>query len=61
MTPAILLPARFVRYGAEWFLFSVADRFDAISRNSSLDERIFHSVRAIRSQGQVIFRGAAFV
>src|ERR1700704_3909086 len=61
MTPAILLPARLVRYGAEWFFFSVADGFDAISGYSSLNQRILHRVCTVSSQCKVIFRGAAFV
>src|SRR5208282_2579700 len=57
----ILLPATFVRLGAEWFLLAVADGLDAIAADSGLDERILHGVRAIGAQGEVIFGGAALV
>src|SRR5260370_17378012 len=59
--PAILLKASFVRLGAERFLFAVADGFDAIAADSSLDERILYRVRAIGAEGQVIFGRAALV
>src|ERR1700687_4812470 len=58
---AALLPATLVRLGAERFLFAVADGLDAIAGTSSLDERVFHRVRAIGAQGQVIFGRAALV
>src|ERR1019366_2068649 len=56
---AVLLPATFVRLGAERLLFAVADGFDAIAADSSLDERVLHRVRAAGAQGQVVFGRAA--
>src|SRR6266478_10233462 len=58
---AVLLPATFVRLGAERFLLAVADGLDAIAAHSSLDERILYRVRAIGAEGEVIFGGAALV
>jgi hypothetical protein len=55
VSASILLITTFVRFGAERFLFAIADGFDAIAANSCLDERIFHSIRTIRAQGQVVF------
>src|ERR1700685_1506341 len=46
---AILLPAPLVRFGAEWLLFPVADGFDAIATNPSLDERILDGVGTVRA------------
>src|SRR5208282_2179536 len=61
VSAAVLLPAAFVRLGAERFLFAVAEGLDAIAGHSSLDDRILHRVRAIGAQGQVIFGRAALV
>src|SRR5258708_39217624 len=61
VTAAVLLPATFVRLGAERFLFAVADGLDTIAANSSLNERVLHRVRAAGAEGQVIFGRAALV
>ena len=55
VTTAVLLPATFVRFGTERLLLAVTEGFDAITRNSSLDERILDRVRAVRAGGEVIF------
>src|SRR5271166_2413323 len=61
VTAAVLLPATFVRFGAERLFFAVTDGFDAIAGDSSLDERILYGVGAIGAQGQVIFGRTALV
>src|SRR5208282_1238117 len=61
VTATVLLPATFVRLGAEWFLFAVADGLDAIAADSGLDKRILYRVGAIGAQGQVIFCRSALV
>jgi len=61
VSAAVLLPATFVRLGAERFLLAVADGLDAIAANSSLDKRVLDRVRAASAQGQVIFGRAALV
>ena len=58
---AILLPAGFVRFGAERFFLAVADRLDAIAAHAALNEGILYRVGAIRAQRQVVFSGAALV
>src|ERR1700692_3702457 len=61
MSPAVLLPATFVRLSAEWLLFAEADGLDATATYSSLDQRILHRICAVGAQGQVIFGRAALV
>src|SRR6202162_1163827 len=61
VSAAVLLPATFVGFGAEWFLFAVADGLDTVAADSSLDERVLHRVRATGTQGQVIFGRATLV
>jgi hypothetical protein len=52
---AVLLPATFVRLGAERFFLAVADGLDAIAAHSRLDQRILYGVGAIGAESQVIF------
>jgi hypothetical protein len=61
MSPAVLLPAGFIRYGAERFFFSVADGFDAVAGNTSLYQSTFDRIGAIGTESKVIFRRAALV
>src|ERR1035441_2288446 len=50
---AVLLPAAFVRLGAERLFLAVADGFDAIAGDSSLDERILHRIGAIGASARL--------
>src|ERR1700693_6323511 len=61
VSAAVLLPATFVGFGAERFLFAVADGLDTVAAHSSLDERVLYRVRATGTQGQVVFGRAALV
>src|SRR5208282_4317390 len=61
VSTAVLLPATFVRLGAERFLFAHGHGLDAIAAHSSLDERILHRAGAIGAEGEVIFGRAALV
>src|ERR1700686_3928772 len=61
VSAAVLLPAAFVRLGAERLLLAVADGLNTITANSSLDERVLHRVRAAGAEGKVIFGRAALV
>jgi hypothetical protein len=58
---AILLPALFVVFAAEWFFFAVADGSDAIGGNSRLLQASLYGVCATGSESDVVFLGAAVV
>src|ERR1035437_649951 len=58
---AVLLPAAFVRLGAERLFLAVSDCFDAVAGDSSLDELILHRIGAIGAQSEVVFGRAALV
>src|SRR5271166_6211452 len=58
---AVLLPARFRAFRAEWLFFSVADGAHPGRRNSRLRQRLFGRLRSILAQRQVVLDRAAFV
>ena len=55
MAAPILLPAAFVRFSTERLLFAIAEGFDAIPTDSSLNKRILHRVSAIGSERKIVF------
>src|SRR6266576_6769486 len=61
MPAAILLPAAFVRLGAERLLLAVADRLDSAGAQAGLHQSVLYGVGTAVAQSQVVFRGAALV
>src|SRR6266851_2560547 len=61
MTTPVLLPARFIRLGAERLLFPEADSLDAVGGDSRSYQRVLHCTGAVVAEGQVVFRRAALV
>jgi hypothetical protein len=58
---AILMPALFVVFGAEGFLFAVAQGPDTTRFYSLLRQGVLRGFGATRSQGDVVFHGSAVV
>ncbi len=54
MPTAILLPASFVAFAAERFLFPVADRLDAAGINARSSQSVLDCAGALVAQGQVV-------
>src|SRR5260370_40211098 len=61
MTAAVLLPAGFVALRAEGLLFAEADGAEAVGGNAQRNNVLLDGVGPANAQGQVVFRGAAFV
>jgi len=55
MTTPVLLPAGFVRLGAERFFLSVADGFNPACAHACRGQSHLHGTGAAISQGQVVF------
>ena len=61
MATAILLPASFVAFGAEWFFFAVADRLDPAGVDTGRGESALHGTGTRIAQSQIVIGGTALV
>ena len=61
MAATVLLPTGFVVFGTERPLFAVADGIDPVCGYAGGDQPLFHSVRTLVAQGNVVFDRASFV
>src|SRR5262245_56568791 len=57
----VSLPAILVGFGADLFLFSVADGFELARRCAALDQGLLRGAGATVAQSQVVHGGAAFI
>src|SRR5580704_2492875 len=61
MTAAVLLPAGFVAFGAEWFFLAEADGLDAARADAGRDQRTLDRSGALVAQSNVVFGRAPLV
>src|SRR5437660_1665608 len=58
---AVLLPARFRRFGTNRLLLAEADGADAIRSHAGLGQRVLDGLRAVVTESDVVLGGAALV